>query len=322
MQRPLRTTTQPIYYGNDLVGGQLHYLVDVWDQVHNSVASGVYNTQAAAADLASAQLSLEADLANAYLSLHELDEEVQLLVTTVADYQHYLNIVVQRHNESINSGLEVSQAQYQLNAAMADESGLRAQRAVFEHMIATLVGKPASSFVIAPEVEDIPVPVIPTGMPSALLQRRPDIAAAERRVAAENAQIGVAKAAFYPNFNIDLIAGFQAAGTLPLVSLPLSFWSMGATTAAPLFEGGLLRAKLAQTVAQWHQAVENYSLDGADRVPAGRGRPVECELSVAAIPPAAGRRAACAAYPEAGPRPLPDRCEELSGSDRGSGTRP
>jgi NodT family efflux transporter outer membrane factor (OMF) lipoprotein len=258
LQRPLRTSVQPTFYGNDLVGGELHYLIDVWGQVHNSVASGVFQAQAAAADLANAQLSLEASLANAYLTLHELDADVQLLVETVAAYQHYLLIVQLRHGESLSSGLEVSQAHYQLDAATAQESGLRAQRAVFEHMIATLVGKPASAFSLAPTLTDIAIPQVPTGVPSSLLQRRPDIAAAERRVAAENAQIGVAKAAFYPQFNINLIGGFQGEGGLPLFSMPLSFWSVGGTMVAPLFEGGLLRAKLGQTVAQWHEATEKY----------------------------------------------------------------
>lgn len=258
LQRPLRTYLQPTNYDNDLVGGELHYMVDVWDRIHNSVASGVFTAQAAAADLANAQLSLEANLANAYLTLRELDNDVQLLVDTVAAYRHYVLIVEARHNDDIASGLEVSQARYQLNAAAAQESGLRAQRAVFEHMIATLVGKSASVFSIPPMTADIPVPAVPTGVPSALLQRRPDIAAAERRAAAANAQIGVARAAFYPSFDINLAGGFQSAGNMALISLPLSFWSIGASAAAPLFEGGLLRAQLAQTVAQWHQAVESY----------------------------------------------------------------
>jgi NodT family efflux transporter outer membrane factor (OMF) lipoprotein len=258
LQRPLRTATQPTLYNDHMMMGQVHYEFDLWDQIHNQVAAGVANAQAAAADLASAQLSLEADLASSYLTLRELDDDVQLLTETVAAYQHYLQIVDERHGDNISSGLEVSQARYQIDAAKAQESGIRAQRAVFEHTIAALVGKPASSFSIAPKVTEIKLPVVPTGVPSALLQRRPDIAAAERRVAAANANIGVAKAAFYPTVTLDGQGGFQSSQTISPFSLPFTFWSIGPSVTMPIFEGGLLRAQLAQKVAQWHVAVANY----------------------------------------------------------------
>jgi NodT family efflux transporter outer membrane factor (OMF) lipoprotein len=258
LQRPLRTVTQPTLYDAQTLGGEVHYELDLWDQIHNQVAAGVANAQAVGADLASARLSLEADLASSYLTLRELDDDVQLLTETVAAYQHYLRIVDERHGDNISSGLEVSQARYQIDAAQAQESGIQAQRAVYEHVIAALVGKPASSFSIAPKVTDIQLPVIPTGMPSGLLQRRPDIAAAERRVAAANANIGVARAAFYPTLTIDGQGGFQSSASLSPLSMPFSFWSIGPSVTLPIFEGGLLRAELAQKVAQWHLAVANY----------------------------------------------------------------
>lgn len=257
-ERPLRTSTQPTYFGANTLQAAVHYEVDLWDQLHNEVMSGVFNAQAAAADLASAQLSLEANLASAYLTLRELDNEIKLLVDTVAAYERYLQIVRQRHAGEIASGLEVSQAAYQLEAAQAEESGMRAQRAVYEHMIASLVGKPASAFSITPKTMDIPVPVIPTSVPSTLLQRRPDIAAAERRVASANVLIGVARAAFYPTLNLDLLGGFQTSTSPALMSVPFTFWTLGPSAMVPLFEGGLLRAQLAQVVAQWRQAGENY----------------------------------------------------------------
>ena len=192
--RPPRSITQPNYSNYHTVGGQLWYEADIWDQLHNATAVGVDLGQAAAADLASVQLSLEANLANAYLTMRELDDDVDLLRQTIDAYRHYLQIVQQRHSDDIASGLEVSRARYQVDAASAQESGLMAQRAVYEHMIAALVGKPASAFSVAAKVVELPVPVIPTGVPSQLLQRRPDIAASGRRVAAANAEIGVARA--------------------------------------------------------------------------------------------------------------------------------
>ncbi len=258
-KRPLRHIGQPNYSNFHTMGGELRYEVDIWDQLHNATAAGIALAQAAAADLASVQLSLEADLANAYLTLRELDNDVDLLQQTVTAYQHYLQIVEQRHVDNIASGLDVSQARFQVDAASAQESGLRAQRAVYEHMIADLIGKPASAFSIAPKVTHIAVPVIPTGVPSQLLQRRPDIAAAERRVAAANAEIGVARAAFYPNLMLNATGNFNSSlNAPPLVTLPVSFWSLGASSLAPLYEGGFLRAQLAQKVALWHQATENY----------------------------------------------------------------
>jgi len=255
---PIGTPYQMTYFGNATAFAEIHYEVDLWDQIHNSIAAGVFTAQAAAADLASAQLSLEAALASSYLTLRELDDDVNLLVETVDVYQAYLQVVDERYGGQIASGLEVAQARYQLEAAQAQESGIRAQRAVYEHMIAALVGRPASGFTIAPKVMDIAVPVVPTSVPSALLQRRPDIAAAERRVAAANAEIGVARAAFYPNLSINNIVGsFGATGGAALAA-PFSFWSLGPSLAMPLFEGGLLHAQLAQTVAQWRETVENY----------------------------------------------------------------
>ena len=255
---PAGTPYQMTYLGNNTAFAEVHYEVDLWDQIHNSVAAGVATAQAAAADLASAQLSLEATLAGAYLTLREIDDDVNLLSDTVKIYRAYLQVVDERQAGDIASGLEVAQARYQLESAEAEESGLRAQRAVYEHMIAALVGQPASAFSIAFRISDVGVPAIPTSVPSALLQRRPDIAAAERRAAAANAEIGVARAAFYPNLSINNVVGsFGSTGGAAL-SAPFSFWSLGPSLAMPLFQGGLLHAQLAQSVAQWREAAQNY----------------------------------------------------------------
>lgn len=249
---------QPTYYGTTPLFAEIHYEVDLWDQIHNQLAAGVANAQASADMLAWAQLSLEANLASAYLTLREIDNDVQLLVETVSAYQQYLQVVQMRAAGMIESDLPLAQARYQLAAAQAQESGIRAQRAVYEHMIATLVGTPAPAFSIRPKVMDIAVPAVPSSVPSILLERRPDIVAAERRVAAANAQIGVARAAFYPNISINSVFSAFSSSSLVPVAWPLSFWSMGPSVAAPIFEGGLLHAQLAQSVARWHQAVQAY----------------------------------------------------------------
>ncbi len=258
MGPPPGTPYQMTYYGSNTAFMEMHYEVDLWDQIHNSIAAGVAEAQASAADLASAQLSLEAALANAYLTLRQLDDEVKLLSDTVVVYRQYLQVVEERRTGQIASGLDVAEARFQLESAQAEESGLRAQRAVYEHMIAALVGQPAPAFSITPRITDIKVPVIPTSVPSALLQRRPDIAAAERRVAAANAQIGVARAAFYPNISINNVLGSFGALAGSALAVPFSVWALGPAVAAPLFEGGLLHAQLARSVAQWDSAVQNY----------------------------------------------------------------
>jgi NodT family efflux transporter outer membrane factor (OMF) lipoprotein len=255
---PIGAPYQMTYFGNNAAFAEIHYEVDLWDQIHNSIAAGVYRAQAAAADLASVQLSMEANLASAYLTLREFADDVQLLADTVLVYQQYLLVVQERHAGKIASGLELAQARYQVEYAKAQESGLRAQRAVYEHMIAALIGEPASDFSIKPKVMEITVPIIPTSVPSALLQRRPDIAAAERRVAAANAEIGVARASFFPNISLNNVVGSFGSLGGPAIAGPFSFWSLGPSVAAPIFEGGLLHAQLAQSVARWHQAVQNY----------------------------------------------------------------
>jgi NodT family efflux transporter outer membrane factor (OMF) lipoprotein len=249
---------QPTYYGTTPLFSEIHYEVDLWDQIHNQLAAGVASAQASADMLAWAQLSLEARLASAYLTLREIDNDIQLLVETVGAYQLYLQVVQMRSAGMIESDLPVAQARFQLEAAQAQESGVRAQRAIYEHMIATLVGIPAPGFSIPPKVMDIDVPAIPLSVPSVLLERRPDIAAAERRVAAANAEIGVARGAFYPNISINnMLSAFTSSSLVP-IAWPLSFWSLGPSVAAPIFEGGLLHAQLAQSVARWHQAVQDY----------------------------------------------------------------
>lgn len=256
--KSLRAPTQTDFFGFNAVNVEVQYEVDIWNRLHNQVAAGKALAQASAADLANVQLSLEVELATAYFNLRGLDAETKLLADTVVAYRKALQIVQNRFAGQIASGLDVSRASTQLEAARAAEQDIIAQRALYEHAIASLAGRPASDFSIAPAVLTVRIPQIPTGMPSVLLQRRPDIASAERQVAAANAQIGVARAAFYPNLTLGLLGGVQNTGWLWLLGSPFSYWSLGPQLVAPLFQGGLLRAELAQAYAQMRQVAERY----------------------------------------------------------------
>jgi len=253
-----RATITANYFGFNTANAEVQYEVDIWNRIHNQVAAGKALAQATAADLATVQLSLQADLADDYLTLRTLDAEAKVLADTVVGYRKALEIVRNRFAGEIASGLDVSRAATQLEAARAAEQEVIAQRALYEHAIASLIGKPASDFSVTPAVLQIKVPRIPTGLPSALLQRRPDIASAERQVAAANAQIGVARAAFYPALTLGLTGGVENTGWLWLAATPFTYWSIGPKLIAPLFEGGLLRARLAQARAQMRLSAEQY----------------------------------------------------------------
>ena len=231
---------------------------DFWDRIRNQTRAQKRLAQASAANLADAELSLQAELASDYVLLRGLDSEDAVYRQSIQYYAQAVRITTLREAGKIASGLDVARAENQLASAQALESGTLGQRAVLQHAIAVLVGVSPSIFRIAPEADArLLVPTVPVGVPSALLQRRPDIASAERQMAAANADIGVSRAAFYPDITISLLGGFQDTG-FSLASLPNSLWTIGAGSVLPLFEGGLRRAELQRSWSQYAQSRDAY----------------------------------------------------------------
>ena len=256
--RPLRSASQPDEYRDELLGAQLDYELDLWGRVRNLVAAGAANAQAGAADLAAVRLSLEAEAATDYIELRGLDAQGKLLADAVDAYAKALQLTQNRFQGGIASGLDTARAQNQLDTARAQSAEVRARRALLEHAIARLAGAPASSFSIAPQVVDLPLPVVPPGIPSTLLERRPDVAAAERRAAAANAQIGVARAAYFPSIMLSATAGYENTGAADWISAPNSFWSLGPRALLTLFDGGRRHAREQEAKAAFDEASARY----------------------------------------------------------------
>ncbi|MFL9909864.1 efflux transporter outer membrane subunit [Paraburkholderia sp. RL17-337-BIB-A] len=255
--RPLRAGG-PDYYNSATLGGEVDYDLDLWGRVRDSVVAGKDEAQATKADLASVQLSLQIELADSFIRLRGLDQQTQLLTDTVAAYARALELTQTLHGGGIVSGLDVSRAKTQLSSAKSQLSQNLAQRALIEHAIAELIGASASEFSLPSSTALIPLPVIPMGLPSTLLQRRPDIAAAERRVAEANAKIGVARAAYFPSIVLSLQGGVQSSVYAGLVSAPNIFWAIGPQLAQYVFDGGLRRAQLDSAKAATDEAGARY----------------------------------------------------------------
>ena len=248
----------PANYNSVTLGASVKYDLDLWGRVRDSVAAGKDEAQATQADLASVRLSLEVQLADSYIRLRGLDQQTDLLNETVVAYAKALQLTQTLHDSGIVSGLDVSRARTQLSSAKSQLSQNLAQRALLEHAIAVLVGASASEFTLPQQTADITLPAIPTGLPSTLLQRRPDVAAAERRVAEANATIGVARAAYFPDIALGLQGGVQSAAYAGLVSAPNIFWAIGPQLVQYIFDGGYRRAKLDSAKAATDEAGERY----------------------------------------------------------------
>ena len=231
---------------------------DLFGRVRNTVRSSLAAAQVSAADLENVRLSVQAELASDYFSLRGQDALRQLLDRTVVDFQESLALTKVLYETGISSDEAVAQAETQLETTQAQATAVGIGRAQFEHAIATLIGQPASTFSIPPEPLTAKPPAIPYGVPSQLLERRPDIAAAERTVAQANAQIGIAKVAYFPIVSLDASAGFQSTKIANWFTWPSRFFSVGPTLAETLFDAGLRRATVQQFRAQYDEDVANY----------------------------------------------------------------
>ena len=232
--------------------------IDLWGRVRRSVEAGEATAQASAADLETARLSIRAQLAQNYFQLRAVDAQKALLASTVAAYARSLELTTNRYKTGVVARVDVAQAEAQLKSTQAQLIDLGVQRAQLEHAIAVLLGKPPGTF----SMEAVPLaavpPPVPAGLPADLLERRPDIAAAERRVAAANAQVGVAKAAWFPTTTLSAAYGFQTAQSSQWFTLPSRFWSIGPALAETIFDGGRRQAASDQARAAFEASVANY----------------------------------------------------------------
>jgi outer membrane protein, multidrug efflux system len=247
--------------GNDfLLDADVSYELDVWGRIRNQVASARASEQASAGDLATLDLSMHAELATDYFTLRSQDTQQQLLDRTATDYASALDLTQKLYDGGAAALADLDQAKAQLQTALTQAADVRLQRAQTEHAIAVLLGRSPSNFHLDPQPLklDVVPPGIDPGLPSALLERRPDVAAAERRVVAANAQIGVARAAYFPVFSLLGTAGFESTQTSNLITAPSRMWSVGPSAILTVFDAGLHRAQSAQAHAAYDEQVADY----------------------------------------------------------------
>lgn len=250
----LRGTT----YNDFVLPFDFSYQADVWGKVRKNVESYREQAQASAADLATVNLSMHADLAIDYFQARSLDAEGQLLNSTVKEYEQALELNESRFQGGIASEVDVEQAKTQLETTRAQAIDVGVARAQYEHAVAILIGKPPGDFSLPPLPLTAPPPHVPVSMPSELLERRPDIAAAERRVAAANAQIGVAKSAYYPVVNLSASGGFESSAITTLINGPSGLWSVGMSAVETVFDVGRRRSLSDQALAAYDYQVAAY----------------------------------------------------------------
>jgi NodT family efflux transporter outer membrane factor (OMF) lipoprotein len=243
---------------NHSLSATANWEIDLWGRVRRTVEANQASAEASAADLEATRLSTQAQLAQTYFQLRTVDTQQDLFERTVADYQKSVQLTQNQYAAGVVANANVVLAQTQLKTTQAQLVDLGVQRAQLEHAIALLVGKPASSFSIAHAPLTATPPALPIGMPSSLLERRPDIAAAERRIVAANAQIGVAKTAYFPDLTLGASGGFQSTSFANWLTLPNRFWSVGPALAMTLFDGGARRAQTDQAVAAYDANVAAY----------------------------------------------------------------
>jgi NodT family efflux transporter outer membrane factor (OMF) lipoprotein len=249
---------QEVNQGDFVLPFDLSYELDFWGRVRRSVAAAREEAQATAGDYETAKLSLQAELAMDYFELRSADAQKQLLDDTVKAYTDNLDLTLRRFKGGVAPKSDVAQAQTQLDTTRVQDTDVTVQRAQFEHAIAILIGKPPAEFSLAAVPLNLQPPAIPIGLPSELLQRRPDVAAAERRVAEANQQIGIARAAYFPTVTLNGSAGFAGTQASNWFGWPSAFWAVGPTLAQTLFDGGRRRATSESARANYDATVANY----------------------------------------------------------------
>jgi multidrug efflux system outer membrane protein len=257
---PLKNGTATNAYTFDTFSAPigLSWELDLWGRVRRQVQSARAGFVASADDLESARLALQAEVASDYFSLRELDEERRVVADTIETFRRSLELTQNRRKGGIVSDLDVSQAETQLRSTEAELPAIDLERARVLHALAVLCGRSPINFQLATGPLTNAIPDVPASLPSELLERRPDIAAAERRMAAANAQVGVAVSAFYPEVFLSGMAGFQSVGVDTLFDWPSRVWSIGPSVTVPIFTGGRNRSQLAQARASFNETVANY----------------------------------------------------------------
>jgi NodT family efflux transporter outer membrane factor (OMF) lipoprotein len=252
--QPVSPYTQTVYS----IPFALSYEADLFGRVRHNLEAANASLQSTAADLGNVQLVLSAELAADYFTLRELDAEYQVVQESIKTEQRGLDLVKQRHDGGIASGLEVAQQATVLDSTVSQSSLVEESRNQFEHAIAVLVGQPASTFSVPVAALNATPPPVPLGLPSDVLERRPDIASQERQMAFENAEVGIARSAFYPHVTLSGAGGWQSTSISALINAPSLFWSLGADALEPIIQGGRNRANLQAARAGYDEAVANY----------------------------------------------------------------
>jgi NodT family efflux transporter outer membrane factor (OMF) lipoprotein len=256
--RALHGATSPTNYSDFLLAGDVSYEADVWGSVRHSVESSRAQAQASAADLETIRLSLHAELALDYLTLRGLDAQKKLFDSNVDAFDKALQLTENRFQGGVASREDVDLATTQLEQTRAQDIDITSARDQFEHALAVLIGQPASSFRLDPAPMPVVPPVPPPGLPSELVERRPDIAEAERRVAAANEQVGIARAAFFPTIALGLVGGFESGQFPNWLTGPSGLWSIGASAAETVFDAGRRRAVSDEAIASYDEMIADY----------------------------------------------------------------
>ena len=259
--RPLTNYKSPNFatvQNDHILSMSVSYEVDFAGRVQATIDGAKASAEQSAADLENIRLLLTADLASSYFNLREIDTEIDVLARAIRLQERSLGLVVTRHDLGAGTGLDVAQQKALLSATRVQQELLRRQRGQFEHVIASLVGVPAPAFSLAPEKRDVALPVVPLGVPSDVLERRPDVAAAERAMAVANAQIGVANAAFFPSIILGSTMGYESNQLAKLFDSPSLIWSFGVSVTKSIFDGGRIKANANFAVAGHDATVANY----------------------------------------------------------------